>query len=270
MEDLPDFKSINSLERGIEWKIVFENKIKFKRVKIGNQWKFEHPEFQIAVHTIEPEINIVKLITGKEIEKHQDFFEKCAKDYRNLATELINRFANKHNLEIDADYPMNTLNASGQLGYKQVGKMDNWRYAFHGFHCAFTNLKNGQHIEVPLMYGLEFGELDPYFFSKFIKSTEEYRPMPIEIYNDYSDGKRIIDKMVELGKFEAIQSNWLNRKGIIVADRDKVKVEVYNAENRLKEESLHMKMYKNNSRRNDKTNNSSKNKLWSKLKSLWS
>lgn len=270
MEEIPDFKSIKSLERGIEWKIVFENNIKSKREKVGNQWKFEHPEFQIAIHTIEPEINIVKLITDKEIDEHQDFFEKCAKDYRNLATELINRFANKHNLQIDSDYPMNNLNASEQFGYKQVGEMDNWRYAFHGFHCAFTNLKNGQHIEVPLMCGLEFGELDPYFFSGFIKSTEEYGPMPTQIYNDYSDGKRILDRMVELGKFEEIQSNWPNRKGIVVTDRDKVKVEVYNPENELEEESLHTTRYKNNGGRNAKTNNSNKNKLWSKLKSLWS
>lgn len=270
LKEIPDFKSIKSLERGIEWKIVFENKIKSKRDKVGNQWKFEHPEFQIAVHTIEPEINIVKLITDKEIDEHQDFFEKCAKDYRNLASELINRFANKYSLQIDSDYPMNNLNASEQFGYKQVGKMDNWRYAFHGFHCAFTNLKNGQHIEVPLMCGLEFGELDPYFFSKFIKSTEEYRLMPTQIYNDYSDGKRILDRMVELGKFEEIQSNWPNRKGIVVTDRDKVKVEIYNPENEMEEESLHTTRYKNNGGRNAKTNNSNKNKLWSKLKILWS
>ncbi|WP_459212033.1 DUF6896 domain-containing protein [Aquimarina rhabdastrellae] len=269
MEDIPDFKSIKSLDRGVKWKIVFGNKIKSKREKIGNQWEFEHPEFQIAVHTIEPEINIVKLITNKEIDEHQGFFEKCAKDYRNLATELINRFAKKHNLDIDSDYPMNNLNPSEQFGYKQVGKMDNWRYAFHGFHCAFTNLKSGQHIEVPLMCGLEFGELDPYFFSGFIKSTEEYRPRPIEIYDDYSEGKRILDRMVELGKFEEIQSNWPNRKGIVVTDRDKVKVEIYNPEIELERDSLHRTKYRNN-RESDFKTNINKNKLWSKLKNLWS
>jgi hypothetical protein len=79
LDDIPDFKTIKSLERGIEWKIVFGNKIKSKREKIGGQWKFEHPEFQIAVHTIEPEINIVKLITDKEIEEHQEFFKNVQK-----------------------------------------------------------------------------------------------------------------------------------------------------------------------------------------------
>lgn len=238
LDDIPDFKTIKSLPRGIRWKIVFADKIKSKREKIGGQWKFEHPKFQVAIHTIEPEINIVKLITDKEIEEHQYFFEKCAKDYRNLATKLINEFADKHNLKIDSEYPMNTLNPSEQFGYKQVGKMNDWRYAFHGFHCAFTNLKSGQYIEVPLMCGLEFGELDPYFYSGFINSTKEYDPKPCEIYDDYSDGNRILERMIELGKFEKIQSNWPNRKGIVIKDREKVEVKVYNPETVPEEKRL--------------------------------
>ena len=67
---------------------------------------------------------------------------------------MINEFAEKYDVEIDSDYPMSTLNPSEQFGYKQVGKMNNWRYAFHGFHCAFTNLRSGHHIEVALMCGL--------------------------------------------------------------------------------------------------------------------
>jgi len=268
LNDIPDFKTIKSLERGIEWKIVFGNKIKSKREKIGGQWKFEHPEFRIAVHTIEPEINIVKLITDKEIEEHQDFFEKCAKDYRNLATELINEFAEKHNVEIDPEYPMNTLGHTEWHGYKPVGKMNDWSYAFHGIHCGLTNNKTGQRIEIPLTYGLEFGQLDPYFFTGFIKSTKEYQPFPVGIYCDYADGLRILEKMVEIGKFEYVNSNWPNQKGIVVTDRDKVKVEVYDPE--VEEESLRTTRYKNNGGETAKTNDNNKNKLWSKLKSLWS
>lgn len=34
LDDIPNFESIKSLDRGIEWKIVFGNKIKSKREKI--------------------------------------------------------------------------------------------------------------------------------------------------------------------------------------------------------------------------------------------
>lgn len=270
LDDIPDFKAIKSLERGIEWKIVFGNKINSKREKIGGQWKFEHPEFQIAVHTIEPEINIVKLITDKEIEEHQEFFVKCAKDYRNLATKLINEFAEKYNVKIDPEYPMNTLRHTEKFGYKPVGQMNGWRYAFHGIHCGLTNNKTGQRIEIPLTYGLEFGQLDPYFFSRFIKSTKEYLPLPVEIYCDYADGRRILEKMVEIGKFEYVNSNWPNEKGIVVTDREKVEVKVYNPNEEMEEESLRPTMYKSNGGDNAKLKTNPNNKQRSWWKKLWS
>ena len=226
LNEIPDFKTIKSIPSGIEMKIVFADKIKSKRKKIGNQWKFEHPEFQIAIHTIESEINIVKLITDQEIEKHQYFFETCAKDYRNLATKLINEFANKHKIKIDEKYPMNTLCHTDKFGYKPIGEMNDWRYAFHGIHCAFTNLKTGQRIEVPLNYGLEFGQLDPYFFIGFIQSSKEYQPLPIQMHCNYADGQKILNKMVQLERFEYINSNWPYEKGIVVTDRKKIKVHI--------------------------------------------
>lgn len=270
LDDIPGFKEIKSLQRGIEWKIVFANKIKSRREKIGNQWKFEHPEFQIAIHSIKPEINIIKLITNEEIEEHQDFFEKCAQDYRNLATQLINEFAENHNLEIDPKNPMNTLHHTDKLGYKPVGQMNEWRYAFHGIHCGLTNTKTKQRIEIPLTYGLEFGQLDPYFFINFIKSTKEYQPLPVEIYCDYDDGMRILEKMVKIGKFEYVNSNWPDKKGIVVTDRNKIEVSVYNKRKENAEEKLHTTKYKKNGREINQTKGNINKKLWSKLKRLWS
>jgi hypothetical protein len=231
LEEIPDFKTIKSLPRGIRLKIVFGNKININREKFGNQWKIEHPEFQVGIHTIQPEINIVKLITDEEIVEHQDFFEMCAKDYRNLATRLIYEFADKYSLQIDPDSPMDTLYHTDKLGYKPVGEINGWRYAFHGIHCAFSNLSTGQHVEVPLTYGLEFGQLDPYFFTGYIKSTKQYKPIPIGIYCNYADGHKILKKMVELGKFAYVNQNWSNEKGIVVADREKVDVKIYRPEN---------------------------------------
>ena len=210
LDDLPDLSTIKLIPRGIRFKVLFTDKIADKREKIGKQWRIEHPEFQVGIHINDPQINIVKLITDIEISDNQLFFEKCAKDYKNLATSLITEFANKHNVKINPDSPMDTLCHSRRNGYEPVGEMGDWRYAFHGIHCAFHNLKTGQRIKVPLNFGLEFGQLDPYFFTQFIKSTKEYEPLPAEIYCDYADGDRILNKMV---------SNWESSNSLIQIGR---------------------------------------------------
>jgi len=173
--------------------------------------------FQIGIHTTEPEINIAKLITDREIEDHQDFFVKCAKDYRKLSIELIYKLANKLKVSIHPEFPLLTFKPF-LTDKKASGKIDHWRYSLHGFHCGFNNIETGQEIEVPLTFGLEYGSLDPYFFSLFINSTPEYQPLPVAIYEDYADGSRIIEKMLSLGKFEKIRSNMEQEFGIVVAD----------------------------------------------------
>ena len=67
------------------------------------------------------------------------------------------------------------------------GKLTNakgtWEYHFHGSHCAFTHAQSGQEIEVSLVNRLEFGVLDPYFFTRFIKTSPDYQPIPIKFYH---------------------------------------------------------------------------------------
>lgn len=165
-------------------------------------------------------------MTDKEIIEHQLFFEQCAKDYGILAKELIFQFVDKFDLELDRKFPMMTLNTLEKELYPTSGIIDKWYYFFHGTHCRFKNEKTGQCIEVPLRFGLEFGELDPYFFSRYIKSTPAYQPLPVKINNDFEDGRRILNVMLELGRFEIINSNIEGKKGIIVKDRKKYKIEV--------------------------------------------
>lgn len=223
---IPTLETIRSIPREQKIKLVFENEVQSQREAIGQNLKTELVGFQVGIHTIEPEINIAKLITYKEIEDNQDFFEQCAKDYRQLGEELLYKLVDKLNLKLNKDFPMDTFNEL-KRNKRQIGKLENWRYFVHGFHCGFENNQTGQIIEVPLVFGQEFGDLDPYFFSKFIKSTPKYKPLPIEIYEDYEDGNRINEKMISLGKFERISSNVGNHYGIVVADRQKVEIKSY-------------------------------------------
>jgi len=232
---IPTLETIRAIPRERTLKIVFENGVQNQRETIGQNLKKELLDFQIGIHTIEPEINIAKLITDKEIKDNKDFFEQCAKDYRQLGEELLFKLVDKLDLKLNRDFPMETFNEL-KRDKRQIGKVEDWSYFVHGFHCGFENNKTKQLIEVPLVFGLEFGDLDPYFFSMFIKSTPKYRPLPVDIFEDYSDGARINKKMISLGKYERISSNIGNHYGIVVTDRQKVPIKSYLDLNNLREE----------------------------------
>lgn len=106
-----------------------------------------------------------KLITDEEIMRYQEFFENCAKDYRNLATHLILELVRTKKKKLDEDFPFLTFNRMKGSRKHHKGKMNEWEYFFHGYHCYFFNTKTKLEIEVPYMFGMEFGDLDPYFFS---------------------------------------------------------------------------------------------------------
>ena len=226
LEQVPTLEAIRVIPRERTLKLVFKNEVSNQREKIGERLKKELSGFQVGIHTIEPEINISKLITESEIEDNQDFFENCAKDYRQLGEELLFKLVERLDLKLNKDFPMETFNEL-KRDKRQTGKVDNWRYFVHGFHCGFENKKTGQVIEVPLVFGLEFGDLDPYFFTRYIKSTPKYKPLPVEIFEDYADGVRINETMVSLCKFERIGSNVGNHYGIVVTDREKVEIKSF-------------------------------------------
>jgi hypothetical protein len=226
IDQLPTPDTIRCIPRGKKLRLIFAPSVEKKRESIGEQLKSDLEGFHVGIPTFSNEIYIAKLIADEEIAMHQDFFEKCAKDYRRLSTELINKLIDQLGITINTAFPLLTFNLL-KNSERQVGEVDGWRYYLHGYHCGFTHLTTGQQIETSLVFGLEFGELDPYFFTRFIKSTPAYQPLPVGIYEDYADGVRINKKMVALGKFEVISSNIENTFGVVVTDRDKIPVEVY-------------------------------------------
>lgn len=232
IDKIPSVDTIKLIPREQTLKLIFNNGTNSKRERIGNKLKKELTGFLVGIHNIQPEINIAKLITDREIEDNQNFFEQCAKDYRKLGKKLLYELVDKLKLKLNEDFPLDTFNELKQ-GKRQIGKIGKWKYFVHGFHCGFENKQSGQLIEVPLVFGLEFGDLDPYFFTNYIKSTPYYKPLPVEIYENYADGVRINEKMISLGKFERINSNVGNHFGIVVADREKVKIKSYEELNTL-------------------------------------
>lgn len=205
--------------------LVFDKSVESERNRIGEQLSKDLIGFQVGI-ALDSKINICKLITDKEIEAHQHFFEQCAKDYRVLATSLFYALIEKLKIQVNEDFPLLTFNPL-KIGGKSNGEVNGWFYYLHGFDCGFKNKKTKQYIEVSLISGKEFGTLDPYFFTQYIKSTKSYLPLPVGIYENYADGKRIIEKMTELGKFETINSNMSHITKAVVADRDKIEVKEF-------------------------------------------
>ena len=139
---------------------------------------------------------------------------------------MLYKLVDKIDLKLNKDFPMDPLNEL-QRDKRQSVNLENWRYYAHRFHCGFENNITGQIIQVPLVFGKEFRDLDPYFFSKFIKSTPTYKLLPVEIFEDYADGGRINERMLILGKFEKISSNISNHHGVVVADRQQIEIKSY-------------------------------------------
>lgn len=216
LDQVPDVEVIRAQSRDVVLRLEFSAAVESQREAEGERLKSELEGFLVAVHTIDPEINIYPLITSEEIEAHADFFERCARDYRALATKLIFWLAERFGITMDPQFPMATFH-SFKNNSKNAGRFEDWLYNFHGAHCGFEHRKTGQKIEVPLIYGHEFGILDPYFFGNFIVTTTQYQPLPVAIYDEYWDGKRIIERMLQLGRFKKISSE-LDGGGVVVVN----------------------------------------------------
>lgn len=216
---VPSVESILKLPRERTLKIVFEALARRERETVGQNLRNELQGFQVGIHLTEPEINIAKLITNREVEENQFFFERCAQDYRALGEQLIYKLADKFGIEIAADNPNNSFYKL-KREKRQKGMVGDWHYYLHGIHCGFTSRVTGQTIEVSLVHGLEFGDLDPYFFTRFIKSTPGYKPLPVAIYEDYADGVQIIEQMLLAGKFEQVNCNDNFRQAVVVSRTD--------------------------------------------------
>jgi hypothetical protein len=219
VESLPDIQKIVAIPRERALKVIFSPNIENIRTSIGAEWKLNLPGFLVGIHLERPEINISKLISEQEIADNSLFFEQCAKDYRVLATQLISELAGKFNETIDSENAMHTFGKYKRSRQTGIGIMGSWKYRLHGSDCRFENIETGQTIEVYLLTRLEFGALDPYFFVEYIKTTKKYRPLPVEFYEDFWDGDRILEKMLQLGKFERIDPLSLGWEKLVVKDR---------------------------------------------------
>jgi hypothetical protein len=135
--------------------------------------------------------------------QHADEFVAAAHEFRRIATERVCRLAEHFSVEaLDiAEMRFQGLFEEQGLEVPQIGIYDShWRYAFHGFQCSFENQKTKQYLDVELGYGDDFGVLDPYFFSGFIKTTRTFRRLGKLLADDYQDGAQVLLVLERAGR----------------------------------------------------------------------
>lgn len=214
-EDLPSIREVESLPRGVRLILLFENGVGIDKEKIGKEWETRFSDHLVGINLIRNEISLLRLILPNEVVHHQVFFEKCGIEYGKQARYLVNQFMTHFKVPPHDGVPFKTLHWFRNPYFKKSGKIGEWKYSFHGFHCGFTHKSTELTIEASLVFGENYGELDPFFFGEFIKTNPDFIPLPIPIYDSYHDGKRIVETMLKLGKFKKIKAQIEGKTGVI-------------------------------------------------------
>jgi hypothetical protein len=111
-----------------------------------------------------------------------DVHETIAKQ---LILKLISETDQPKKKEIEKGYYSEIQNA--ELLNGQENLTDNWWFDVHGENCLFKNSLTGQTLEVLLRDKDSIGDLDPYFFYNFLKTTQEFNHLTEYFKNPFND-----------------------------------------------------------------------------------
>ncbi|MDC3960459.1 hypothetical protein KEG38_41785 [Polyangium jinanense] len=132
-----------------------------------------------------------------------------------MATELCTRLSQK--LGIAREALVHSGHDSGRLDAE-------WDYYFHGLECCFTSRRTGQVLDVELSFGDEFGVLDPWFFHRFLATTDRYAALAAKLVDGYHDTKRALDVLVGTGRLSRVTGAFAEhaRHGVVAKDSEAV------------------------------------------------
>ncbi|MCE5172519.1 hypothetical protein LQV63_24910 [Paenibacillus profundus] len=109
--------------------------------------------------------------------------------YKIIAQELIDK------LILETDQPEKSeiikgdyyLISNAELLNDNEFLTGNWYFDVHGEHCMFENVETGQQLEVSLGNIDNVGNVDPYFFYNFLKSTDHFKHLIQYFKNPFDD-----------------------------------------------------------------------------------
>ncbi|KGP79042.1 MULTISPECIES: DUF6896 domain-containing protein [unclassified Paenibacillus] len=117
--------------------------------------------------------------------------------YKRIAQELIDKLisetsqAEKEKIIDGAYYLLSNEEVVNGEEYLS-GK---WHFDVHGEHCMFENAVTGQTLEVSLGSKDDVGNMDPYFFYIFLKSTTNYKHLITYFENPFGDMLDFFEKL---------------------------------------------------------------------------
>lgn len=126
-----------------------------------------------------------------------DTLLEAMETYKRVAQELIDKLisetsqAEKSEIINGAYYLLSNeevLNGEEYLS-------GNWHFDVHGEHCMFENAETGQTLEVSLGSKNDVGNMDPYFFYNFLKSTANYEHLIAYFENPFGDMLNLFERL---------------------------------------------------------------------------
>ncbi|MDK8179583.1 hypothetical protein [Paenibacillus sp. UMB4589-SE434] len=109
--------------------------------------------------------------------------------YKVIAQELIDKLILETNQSEKSEIIKGSyyLLSNAELLNGEEHLTGNWYYDVHGEHCMFENVETGQKLEVSLGRIDDIGNMDPYFFYDFLKSTKKFKHLIEYFGNPFGD-----------------------------------------------------------------------------------
>lgn len=130
-------------------------------------------------------VTVLKVIEERAVLENLPLFLSAIRDFSHTAHDLCRRLAEAHRILSEDLLARREAIEKGRLG--------NWDYNFHGLECCFTNGGTGQVVDVRISFGGEFGVLDPFFLSRFIRTTPVHHKAARLLDDDFHDACRVLE-----------------------------------------------------------------------------
>ena len=164
---------------------------KFSRDYVVNLQK-ELPDYLVSEIKWMNKLYIVPSISTKIVMGNLNEFYKCIELFDKTAHYLMNLMADTFNINLNNSSELHDLKRN--RSDKQRGNInDEWKYHFHGKGCSFTNSITEQFLDVQIINGIEYGELDTYYLMKFIQTTESLKEMSTVLNNESNNMQKVIE-----------------------------------------------------------------------------